>query len=106
VELSPDPLWYVSRCRLASHTTVSTALALLSDRRLGKLLNDAALIGSGIGGTAMLLEIDGTPVFVKRVPLIDLERRPENLMSTANMFQLPTYCQHGVGSPGFGGCTA
>jgi hypothetical protein len=88
--------------RLAGYGTVSTALALLSDRRLGKLVDEAPVISSGIGGTASLLEIEGTPVFVKRVPLTDLERRPENIMSTANMFGLPTFCQYGVGSAGGG----
>jgi hypothetical protein len=88
--------------RLARHGTVSTSLALLSDRRLGKLVDEAPLIGSGIGGTAMLLEIEGVPVFAKRVPLTDLERRPEYVMSTANIFELPTFLQYGVGSVGFG----
>ena len=62
-------------------------------------------IGKSIGGTAVLVEISGTPVFVKVVPLSDVERRPENVMSTANVFKLPTYCQYGLGgpgSPGFG----
>ncbi|MGW6062044.1 protein kinase family protein [Streptomyces sp. NPDC055189] len=59
-------------------------------------------MGSGIGGKAALLEIDGVPVFVKRVPLTDLERRPENAGSTANVFGLPVFCQYGIGGPGFG----
>ncbi len=88
--------------RVARHGTVSTALALLSDRRLGELVEAAPLIGSGIGGTSVSLEVEGTPVFAKRVPLTDLERRPDNVMSTANVFQLPTRYQYGVGSAGFG----
>jgi hypothetical protein len=58
--------------RVARHGAVSTALALLSDRRLGELVEAAPLIGSGIGGTSVSLEIEGWPVFVKRVPLTDL----------------------------------
>jgi hypothetical protein len=81
--------------RLARYSTVSTSLALLSDRRLGELVDEAALIGTGIGGTAVRLAIEDTPVFTKRVPLTDLERRPEHVMSTANMFQLPTLTQYG-----------
>src|ERR1051326_1626345 len=77
--------------RLDRYGAVSTALALLSDRRLGELVDEAPVIGSGIGGTAVLLEIEGTPVFVKRVPLTDLESRSENIMSTANLFQFPTF---------------
>jgi Protein kinase domain len=90
------------RARLARYGTVSTALALLSDRRLSELVEEAARIGSGIGGTAALLVIEGTPVFAKAIPLTDLERRPEHILSTANLFQLPPYFQYGVGSAGFG----
>lgn len=102
---APNPSDTSRAARLTAHGAVSTALALHSDRALAELLDTAALIGSGIGGTSALLEIDGIPVFVKRVPLTDLERRPENVHSTANLFRLPLSCQYGVGavgSPGFG----
>ncbi|MER6914361.1 protein kinase family protein [Streptomyces sp. NPDC000594] len=99
---SPD----LSRgARLAAHGAVSTALALHSDHALGELVAAAAPIGSGIGGTTVLLEVGGTPVFVKRIPLTDLELRPENVRSTANLFGLPVFCHYGVGTiggPGFG----
>lgn len=42
---------------------------------------------------------------MKRVSLTDLERRPEHLQSTANLFGLPAFCHYGVGtigSPGSG----
>jgi hypothetical protein len=90
---------------LASHGAVSTSLALCSDRRLRELVDAATPIGSGIGGKSVLLEVDGTSVFVKQIPLTDLERRPENVHSTANLFGLPVFCQYGIGSiggPGFG----
>jgi hypothetical protein len=90
------------QARLIRYGDVSTALALLSDRRLGQLVDNAAVTGSGIGGTSALLDIGGVPVFVKRIPLTDLERRPENVRSTANVFGLPVFCQYGVGGPGFG----
>jgi hypothetical protein len=77
-------------------------LALLSDRRLSKLVEEAVRVGAGIGGTAVLLDIEGTPVFAKAIPLTDLERRPEHILSTANLFELPPYFQYGVGSAGFG----
>ncbi|WP_306364129.1 serine/threonine-protein kinase [Nocardia sp. CC227C] len=51
------------------------------------------------------MEIAGTQVFVKRIPLTDLERQPEHVRSTANLFDLPLCCQYGVGligGPGFG----
>jgi hypothetical protein len=83
--------------RLAAHGAVSTALALCSDRELSDLLDAAQPMGSGIGGTSALLDVGGTPVFVKRVPLSDLERQPENVGSTANLFELPAFCHFGVG---------
>ncbi|MFI6703485.1 protein kinase family protein [Streptomyces sp. NPDC050509] len=88
--------------RLATHGAVSTSLALYGDRALRELVDTAEPLGSGIGGTSALLEIAGTPVFVKRVPLTDLERHPDGVRSTANVFGLPVFCQYGIGGPGFG----
>jgi hypothetical protein len=91
--------------RLTAHSAVSTSLALCSDRALRELVDGAVPIGSGIGGKSALLEVAGTPVFVKRVPLTDQERQPEHVRSTANLFDLPVFCQYGIGSiggPGFG----
>ncbi|WP_225859002.1 protein kinase family protein [Streptomyces albicerus] len=88
--------------RRAAFGKVSTTLSLLSDHRLGEVVAAATPLGSGIGGRSAELDIDGTRVFVKRVPLTDLETRPENLRSTANLFGLPMYYQYGVGSSGFG----
>ncbi|GAA1137772.1 hypothetical protein F4556_005287 [Kitasatospora gansuensis] len=88
--------------RLAAHHRVAGHLARLSDHRLAALLDAAAPLGSGIGGVTSLLEIEGAQVFVKRVPLTALEQRPEHLRSTANLFDLPSHYQYGVGSAGFG----
>ena len=90
------------RARIARHAAVSTSLALLSDRSLRVLVAAAPVLGTGIGGTSAMLDVDGTPVFVKRVPLCELEVLPENIRSTANVFRLPTYYQYGVGLAGFG----
>ena len=96
-------LWDMAyEARLARYMIVSTSLALLSDRRLCILVEEAQRIGSGIGGTSVLLDIEGTPVFAKIIPLTDRERLPENIMSTANLFHLPPFYQYGVGSTGFG----
>jgi hypothetical protein len=91
-----------SNHRIQRYGVTSTALALLSNRQLGRVLDAQPLLGRGIGGTSTLLDIDGTPVFAKRVQLTDLERRAENVMSTANLFELPPYCHYGVGSAGGG----
>jgi hypothetical protein len=88
---------------VARHAAVAASLASLSDERLGALLDAAPVVQTGIGGTAVVLHVDGTPVFVKRVPLTGPERRPEHAGSTANLFGLPPACQYGIGSPGFGG---
>lgn len=75
---------------------------LLSDRQLGRLVDEAGITGRGIGGISTVADVAGVPVFVKRVSLTDLERRPGCVMSTANLFGLPVFCQYGVGGPGFG----
>ncbi|GGQ84723.1 protein kinase [Kitasatospora griseola] len=91
--------------RIRTHGRVATALALLGDRQLGELLDaagDSGPVTAGIGGRAGAVEVDGTRVFVKRVPLTDLELEPAHVRSTANLFELPGFYQYGIGSTGFG----
>ncbi|MFE3099199.1 BUD32 family EKC/KEOPS complex subunit [Nocardia tengchongensis] len=89
--------------RLHAYGAVSTALALHSDHALCELVDAAVPIGAGIGGKSALLEVAGTPVFVKRVPLTDLERLPEHVRSTANLFDVPPFYHYGVGLIGGAG---
>ncbi|GGJ07574.1 protein kinase family protein [Streptomyces brasiliensis] len=87
--------------RLTAHTDIATALALRSDRELADLVS----AGTPLGGRSVRITAEGRDVFVKRVPLTDVERLPENARSTANLFGLPSFCHYGtgaVGSPGFG----
>jgi hypothetical protein len=86
--------------RLARYRTVADALAVRSDRQLGALLDATPVIRSGIGGTARILDVDGVPVFAKRIPLTDVERAHPH--STANLFGLAPHWQYGINSPGFG----
>jgi hypothetical protein len=84
--------------RRARHQKLSALLASCTDVEL------AALVGTGqasvgVGGGSAVLDVDGTPVFAKRIPLTDLELAHPR--STANLFDLPTFCQYGVVSPGF-----
>lgn len=65
------------------------------------LVTEGPVLARGIGGSRTQVDIDGSIVFVKRVPLTDLEISAANFKSTANVFGLPPYCQYGVGSPGF-----
>ncbi|MEU5521769.1 protein kinase family protein [Streptomyces sp. NPDC047860] len=91
--------------RLSAHAAVSTALARCDDHALRRLVDGAVPVGAGIGGTSALMEVAGSPVFVKRVPLTRTELRPEHIHSTANLFELPVFCHYGVGAlggPGFG----
>lgn len=88
--------------RLCDYSAISTELALFNDQRLMLLLDNAEHHGKSIGGKTALLEISGKKVFVKKIKLTDIERQPENVMSTANIFNLPLYYQYGVGSTGFG----
>jgi hypothetical protein len=86
--------------RVAVHRAVSASLALCGDRELFDLVDAATSTGSGIGGTSAVLEVHGTPVFVKRVPLTDLDMQPEHIRSTANLFELPAFFHYGLGVPG------
>ncbi|MEW1840461.1 protein kinase family protein [Nonomuraea angiospora] len=87
--------------RLTTHRDVSTAMARYDDRQLAELLErEAVPLGTGIGGTSARLEVGGTSIFVKRVPLTEPELRYPH--STADLFGLPPFCQYGIGSPGFG----
>ncbi|MFE7314433.1 protein kinase family protein [Streptomyces sp. NPDC057555] len=92
----------VRAARRSTYATVGTRLSLLSDRRLRDAVAAAPSLGSGIGGRAAEMDVEGARVFVKRVPLTDLELRPEHLRSTANLFDLPLSYQYGIGSAGFG----
>jgi hypothetical protein len=88
--------------RVSAYATVGARLSLLSDRRLEDAVAAARSLGSGIGGRSAEMEVEGIRVFVKRVPLTDLELQPENARSTANVFGLPLFYQYGAGSAGFG----
>ncbi|MFI5882495.1 protein kinase family protein [Streptomyces sp. NPDC051554] len=91
--------------RLNTHSDIATSLALLSDHELAELVEAGTPLGTSVGGRSAMIEVDGRTVFVKRMPLTDVERRPENVRSTANVFGAPTYCHYGIGavpSPGFG----
>jgi hypothetical protein len=88
--------------RLATYGAVSTRLSLLSDHQLSQVVAAGDPLESGIGGRLAQLDVAGTRVFVKRIPMTDLELRPGNVRSTANLFGLPLFYQYGVGSAGFG----
>ena len=88
--------------RHKTYNTISSSLACMSNKQLEQMLADGKAMHTGIGGTSLQIKIDNTAVFVKKVPLTDLELLPENYMSTANIFNLPMCYQYGIGSAGFG----
>jgi len=91
--------------RITTYNTLSTQLSSLSDHTLAELIQSAPTNHSGIGGaTSGIVVVDGTRLFFKTINLTDLEMRPENIHSTKNIFELPTYYQYGIrlGTAGFG----
>lgn len=50
-------------------------------------------------GRNQTIEIGESKLFVKRIPVTDIEL--ENMFSTANLYALPTFYNYGVGSVGF-----
>lgn len=88
--------------RLKQYNSISTSLACCSNEKLKQMLAEAKPMHKGIGGKSALISINETMVFVKKVPLTHFELLPQNLMSTANFFDLPMRYQYGIGSAGFG----
>jgi hypothetical protein len=88
--------------RAKAYTHISTKLASLSDAMISELIHKAIPMHTGIGGSTALLTMDDTQIFVKKIPLTDLERQPDHHLSTINLFDLPLFYQYGVGSTGFG----
>jgi hypothetical protein len=78
---------------------IAETLAARSDTELAALVESARPVSVGVGGGSAVFDVDDVPVFAKRIPLTD--RELANPGSTANLFDLPVYCQYGVGSPGF-----
>ena len=79
---------------------LNTALSYCSDEQLSQLINKVERENGWGWGASQTVEFHGTKIFVKRVPVTELEYR--NLYSTRNLFDLPVYYNYGVGSAGFG----
>lgn len=85
--------------RLATHSFLAEIFARYSDDQLASHIAKVNPLHTGVGGTSVHLTIEGIPVFVKKIPLTDLERQPENREATANLFNLPTCCHYGFSGP-------
>ena len=86
--------------RCSRYNQISKYLKNLSDKDILTLLKQGTAMQSGWGQT-IKLEIDGIPIFVKQLPLNELEGHSNNIGSTKNLFELPVYYQYGIGSGGF-----
>ncbi len=88
--------------RIQTHSFISAKLESFSDEYLSTLLEKTTPLHIGIDGKSFELTMDDHRIFVKKIPLAELEMKSENAMPTANLFNLPLFCQYGVGAPGFG----
>lgn len=86
--------------RLSNYSKAANYLSRLTDEQLSILMKTAKSLGTGTGGEVLSIEVEGVPIFIKKIRLTDIERA--NPRSTQNLFELPTYYQYGVGSMGFG----
>ncbi len=89
---------FSSPSRKDRYFALSSQLAQVDNKQLDSLLGGSGPI-RGWGGTHTL-KIARSKVFVKRIPVTDIEY--ENLFSTANLYDLPIFYNYGVGSAGFG----
>ncbi|WP_028478566.1 serine/threonine protein phosphatase [Nocardia sp. CNY236] len=85
--------------RTARHQRLSTFLASRSDFELTELVDTSPVTTVSVGGASAIIDIDSFPVFTKRIPLSD--RELANPGSTANLFDLPMFCQYGIGGPSY-----
>jgi hypothetical protein len=90
--------------RTESHKLLSKELSALTDTDLKSLIETKDGVRSSYGKAGVIQfkdhEKKDHKIFVKLLPLTEKER--QNVNSTPNLFQLPTYYQYGVGSCGFG----
>lgn len=77
---------------------LSSAIAQIDNAHVRSLL-EAQETQNG-WGKSQTIEIERSKVFVKRVPLTDIEY--EYMFSTRNVYDLPTYYNYGIGSAGLG----
>jgi len=84
--------------RRETHYRLNTLLSELDQTQLQTLLKKGG--GGGGFGKKQVIRLGRTNVFVKRIPVTDLE--VENPFSTRNLHRLPIYYNYGVGSAGLG----
>lgn len=89
-----------SERRSDAYFKLSSHIARLNNTQLRSLLDDhGSNPGNSGWGANQTLILGELKVFAKRVPVTALEYN--NLFSTKNLYNLPTYCNYGLGSTGF-----
>lgn len=83
---------------MAELESLADHLVSMSDAELLRVVS--ATTPSISVGASSSISVDGTPAFVKRIPLTALE--VDYPYDTRNLFELPTFYSYGVGSAGFG----
>ncbi len=80
---------------------LSSQIAQLDNAQLRSVLDNSESHESSTGwGINHAMVVGQSKVFVKRVPVTNIEF--DNLFSTRNLYNLPSYCNYGFGSTGFG----
>jgi hypothetical protein len=80
---------------------LSSQIVQLDNVQLRSLFKNSASNQSSTGwGMNHTLDLGQSQIFVKRLPVTNIEF--DNQFSTRNLYNLPTYCNYGFGSTGFG----
>ena len=85
------------RTRIDKYYKLNTHLVYLDNERLNSLFEGER--NTRGWGENHIIKLGKSKVFVKRIPLTDLEYK--HMFSTRNLYDLPTYYNYGVGSAGF-----
>lgn len=87
--------------RRQKYFEISSQIARLDSKTLNSVLNQSKSNEPSTGwGMNHIIALGQSKVFVKRVPVTDVEY--ENLFSTKNLYHLPTTYNYGFGSTGLG----
>lgn len=84
--------------RRQKYFQLSSQLVQIDNAQLASLLDNSEPLTSW--GRNQTIEIGDQKVFVKRIPMTDIEQA--NMFSTTNLYDLPTYYNYGIGSVGSG----
>jgi hypothetical protein len=90
--------------RKQKYFNLSSQIARLDSAQLHCLVDRSESNESSTGwGSSHIVDFGQFKVFVKRIPVTNLEY--DNMFSTSNLYDLPTFCNYGIGpiaSTGFG----